>query len=177
MNVPSGARSAVTRIRSASARGRRRSERRRAVRSGVRVLCVEDSKTIGDLQRLFLESAGYEVLVAEDGNEACQLLSSVGADVLVTDQSISGWLGHLRASSHAPPVVLVFGSLESLARVELEQLPVAGWLVKPYSQRQLVSAVQSALASLSGRALRKACLLHAGVQTARRNLGERTWTP
>jgi DNA-binding response OmpR family regulator len=122
------------------------------------VLCVEESRTIGDLQRIFLERAGYEVLVAQDGKAARQLLKSVGADVLVIDEHTASSMERWAGADRGLPVVLVFGSLEALAREEGGRIPAEGWLVRPYSQRQIVCAVETAFsAGASGAAPRQSC--------------------
>jgi len=50
-----------------------------------RVLIAEDTVTTRVLQQHILESAGYEVVTAEDGAEAWALLERHGADVVVSD--------------------------------------------------------------------------------------------
>jgi two-component system chemotaxis response regulator CheY len=113
---------------------------------------VEDNQAIGDLMRVFLEPAGYEVMVAGDGETAWELINSASVDVLVTDHDIPRLSGcdlveRMRAAGHDLPIVIVFGSLEALARDHLEQHGIANWLLKPYSQPQLLAAVEAALAT------------------------------
>jgi two-component system chemotaxis sensor kinase CheA len=50
-----------------------------------RLLLVEDSVTTRALERSILEAAGFEVLVAADGEDAWQILQAQGADLVVTD--------------------------------------------------------------------------------------------
>ena len=50
-----------------------------------RVLLVDDSMTTRALERSMLEVAGYEVIVAADGDEAWRLLLEGGADIVVSD--------------------------------------------------------------------------------------------
>jgi len=50
-----------------------------------RILVADDSLTTRTLEKTILESAGYEVLVAADGQAAWQLLQERGADLLVSD--------------------------------------------------------------------------------------------
>ncbi len=52
----------------------------------LKVLVVDDSFTLRELQRRILEKAGYEVLLAEDGTEGLQVLTEIeGIELLVTD--------------------------------------------------------------------------------------------
>jgi two-component system chemotaxis sensor kinase CheA len=50
-----------------------------------RLLVVDDSATIRTLEKSILEAAGYDVIVASDGQEAWHLLLEVGADLVVSD--------------------------------------------------------------------------------------------
>ena len=51
----------------------------------VRILIAEDSSFYRNLLRSYLEGAGFEVAVAEDGQEALEYLRNNPVDVLVTD--------------------------------------------------------------------------------------------
>jgi two-component system chemotaxis sensor kinase CheA len=50
-----------------------------------RLLVVDDSATIRALEKSILEAAGYDVVVAADGQEAWHLLLETGADLVVSD--------------------------------------------------------------------------------------------
>ncbi len=50
-----------------------------------RVLVVDDSITTRTLERNILENAGYKVLVAADGEEACAIAESGNLDAIVSD--------------------------------------------------------------------------------------------
>lgn len=50
-----------------------------------RVLVVDDSPSVRALEKLILETAGYEVTVAADGSEAWERLRTEGADIVVAD--------------------------------------------------------------------------------------------
>jgi CheY-like chemotaxis protein len=50
-----------------------------------RVLVVDDDAGVRDVVRSMLESAGYQVVVAENGKEAMKLLETERADLILTD--------------------------------------------------------------------------------------------
>jgi two-component system chemotaxis sensor kinase CheA len=50
-----------------------------------RVLLADDSVTTRTLERSILESAGYEVITAADGEQAWKLLQERGADIVLSD--------------------------------------------------------------------------------------------
>lgn len=79
-----------------------------------RVLLVDDSPTTRTLERTLLETAGYRVATAADGEEAWAILEREGADALVADVEMPrldgfGLTEAVRASKRhaALPVVLV----------------------------------------------------------------------
>lgn len=78
------------------------------------VLLAEDSLTTRELERSLLESAGYDVLVAHDGQQAWELLQEVEVDAVVSDVNMPRMDGIAlcRAVRGAPrmsqlPIVLV----------------------------------------------------------------------
>ena len=55
-----------------------------ATRPG-RVLVVDDERSMRELLSIVLRRDGYEVLVAEDGADALELLGKERVDILITD--------------------------------------------------------------------------------------------
>ena len=85
-----------------------------AVAAAPRVLLVEDTITTRELERSILVGAGYDVVVAEDGRKAWEMLQAREFDVVVSDVNMPRMDGivlcrSIRASrGHANlPVVLV----------------------------------------------------------------------
>jgi len=71
----------------AQSQGRKLSEALRAPtqEKRQRLLLVEDSVTTRALEKNILEAAGFDVLIAVDGEEAWQILQMQGVDLVVTD--------------------------------------------------------------------------------------------
>jgi two-component system chemotaxis sensor kinase CheA len=89
-----------------------------------RVLVVDDSVMTRTLERTILESAGYTVLVAPDGEHALELLNETTVDAIVSDIEMPGMSGlELTAAIRQDerwrhlPIVLVT-SLDSPEHVE-----------------------------------------------------------
>ncbi len=69
---------------------RARPQKLAAIRTGVaappkRVLVVDDSLTVREVERRLLENRGYEVAVAVDGVDAWNVLQTAGFDLLIAD--------------------------------------------------------------------------------------------
>jgi two-component system chemotaxis sensor kinase CheA len=84
-----------------------------------RLLIADDSATIRMLEKSILEAAGYDVVVATDGQDAWNLLLEMGADLVVSDVEMPRMDGFslteaIRGSARFRdlPVILVTG-LES----------------------------------------------------------------
>jgi two-component system chemotaxis sensor kinase CheA len=73
----------LERAQASTSRGRAASTPAETARR--RLLVVDDSATIRALEKSILEAAGYDVVVAADGQEAWQLLLESGADLVVSD--------------------------------------------------------------------------------------------
>ena len=114
------------------------------------VLVVDDEAKLRDLTRRILEEAGYEVLEAEDGQAALELVNGTQApvDVVLTDirmPLMNGWQLAAALTSRQPivPVVLMsgFGSAP-----EQSFYPTVNFLAKPFSGEALLALVRRVLA-------------------------------
>ncbi|WP_237480176.1 response regulator [Lichenibacterium dinghuense] len=113
------------------------------------VLTVDDSRTMRDMLRIALSSAGYEVLQAEDGQHGLELLASARPDVIITDINMPrldgfGFIEGVRRDARLRAVPILVLSTES--HVEKKQRARAagatGWIVKPFDGAKLVDAVR-----------------------------------
>jgi CheY-like chemotaxis protein len=91
----------------------------------VRILLVEDSKTIRRENESALLNAGYEVLCAEDGESALQLTRSWKPDLILLDMIMPKMNGpevlqHLKGNPETSQIpVVVVSSLSELNRQKL----------------------------------------------------------
>lgn len=115
-----------------------------------RVLIIDDEENIREMIRLTLETAGYEVAVAEDGIEAFAILGDDGAwDVVLLDQRLplmegTEVLRRLRVLAPAARVVMMtaFASIE--LAVEAMKLGATDFLRKPMTPEVVRNAVAAA---------------------------------
>jgi two-component system cell cycle sensor histidine kinase/response regulator CckA len=121
---------------------------------GVTILVAEDVDAVRELLAEYLESLGYHVLSARDGQDALGLAAAYPGhiELLLTDLSMPRMGGRELAENllrMIPKVTIVFMSGYAGDDVELN-LPGAAFLAKPLSLELLASTVRAALQSVSG---------------------------
>jgi len=116
------------------------------------VLVAEDEPPLERLMKRVLERAGYEVLVACDGETALETIATHGEriDIAVLDAAIAprGCAEILeRIAAERPGVGLVLASGEALrSRVRERMLAYDGiFLRKPFAPQALLQAVEDSL--------------------------------
>ena len=115
------------------------------------VLLVEDEGLIRLTLAETLEEAGYTVVLAKSGDEACQLLDTLDEfDVLLTDIQMPGAADGIdvarsfTARHPNRPVVFMTGRPDMMARVgRLSDTELL--LRKPFGSRQMLTALESLL--------------------------------
>jgi CheY-like chemotaxis protein len=113
---------------------------------GERVLVVEDEVGVRSLARRILEAAGYEVLVAADGQEALALFERTAVDLVITDVVMPGLSGsqvvsRMRMVHPGLPAIFTSGYTERPGALP----PGAPFLSKPFSGRDLLTLVGETL--------------------------------
>jgi signal transduction histidine kinase/CheY-like chemotaxis protein len=117
------------------------------------VLVVDDDPQSTELLKMYLQEAGYRVVVSASGNEALRLAqtlkpSAITLDIILPDKD--GWqtLRELKADSRTAgiPVIIVSVLQDDRSGADLD---VAGYLVKPFSRADLLGRLESVLESQS----------------------------
>ncbi len=126
-----------------------------------RILVVDDEMYIRRIVRLVLEKAGYEVLQASTASDGLRILREARPDALTVDLIMPGLTGtefgglDLLEDKQADPdireipsiVLTAAGMQADLALEKAIALGAVSTLRKPFSQRQLIEAVNSLLAA------------------------------
>jgi CheY-like chemotaxis protein len=121
------------------------------------VLLVDDEAMIRNLGRTILQRNGYEVMVAEDGQEAVELFQQHHAriDLVILDLTMPRLSGRdtLRELRQiVPDVAVLFASGYSAEQVtEAERDAVLGFINKPYRPQELATTVRAALNKKKGQ--------------------------
>lgn len=112
------------------------------------VLLVDDSKALRLIASQILTEAGYQVLEAEDGKEALELLDGRKIDLIITDvymPQLDG-LGLVKqvkqlSTYRFTPIMLLTRESADGPRLQAQLLGAKAWVVKPFSPPQLLQAV------------------------------------
>ena len=122
-----------------------------ADRSGKRILLVDDDQEIVDSMRTVLETRGYQILVARDGNQGLVMAESEEPDLVVLDMMMpkrSGFLvlEKLRRSRPDPMrVIMITANEGSRHKAYAEMLGVDDYIRKPFAMDRLLESVDRLL--------------------------------
>ena len=116
------------------------------------ILAVDDEAHILHVVSLKLTNAGFNVLTANDAEEALELAAANAIDLLITDFQMPGASGldlarKLHAEpgrKHLPAILLTAHGL-ALEQVELAHAGIHVCLSKPFSPRDLLEKVHELL--------------------------------
>ncbi len=122
----------------------------RAGALGGRVLVVEDSSTVAEVVKYFLELEGFKVVVAENGLAGLEMALREPPDVIVTDVNMPGMGGvamvkALRAEPRTSDVRILMLTSESSVESEAEGLEAGAddYILKPVEARRLAARVKA----------------------------------
>lgn len=115
----------------------------------LKVLAIDDSKTIRELLRSVMEDAGFDFESACDGVEGVERYAEVRPDVVITDINMPNMDGYgvidaIRKGdidNHVPILVLTTESGDKL-KARARDAGATGWIVKPFDDASLVSVIR-----------------------------------
>ncbi len=112
------------------------------------ILIVDDSESIREVVSFTLESAGYNVLIANDGEDAQQYLDGREIDLLITDLHMPRMNGielikKVRDHSIYKLIPILFLTTESqqAKKLEAKDAGATGWIIKPFVPAKLLAAL------------------------------------
>lgn len=116
----------------------------------TRILIVEDETRLASFIEKGLRRQGFEVHVAEDGQQALQSLSQLEFDVVLLDLSLpvfDGWtvLKTIRQGGGTVPVIIVTALLDEGDRIRILAAGANDYLRKPFRFTELMTMVQKYL--------------------------------
>src|SRR3569623_1520674 len=114
----------------------------------MRVLTVDDSRTILAMLHHTLANAGFEVLQAEDGQQGLEILGRETVDLVITDINMPvmdgiQFIREVRGSGrHSLPILVLTTETSVDKRDQARAAGGTGWIVKPFDPEKLISIVQ-----------------------------------
>ena len=117
-----------------------------------RVLVADDSSIVQRVVRLAFDRSDVEIVPAESGAEAIQILEHESIDLVLADSRMPGATGYdvaefvrSRPAERRIPVVLLAGAFEAIDERRARAAGCDTVLVKPFEPEQLVSVVHGLL--------------------------------
>lgn len=119
-----------------------------------KALIIDDSAFMRQVVKKTLIGSGYEIVEAENGKEALEILKTDTSFLLIisdVNMPVMDGLSMLEESrnianvSSIPVIMLTTESLDELKQ-RGEELGVSDWLVKPFQPDQLIEAVEKVVA-------------------------------
>lgn len=112
-----------------------------------KVLIVEDDELIAELERDYLEAAGFDVELVFEGSEGLRRALVGGWDAMILDVMLPGKSGfevcrEVRRNLNLP-ILMVTAKKEDVDKIRGLGLGADDYLVKPFSPAELVARVKS----------------------------------
>jgi two-component system chemotaxis response regulator CheY len=117
-----------------------------------KILTVDDSTSMRQMVRATLESAGYRVVEAVDGQEALDFARQQSVDLVISDVNMPRMDGirlvsELRglSSYRLTPLLLLTTESSQEKKMEGKKAGATGWIVKPFNPTQLLATLNRLL--------------------------------
>lgn len=117
-----------------------------------KILSVDDSASIRQMVAFTLNSAGYDVIEAADGQEGLEMAQAQEVDLVLTDQNMPHMDGltlikslrGLPTYSKVPILMLTTESGDAI-KAQGRAAGATGWLVKPFDPQKLLEVVKKVI--------------------------------
>lgn len=113
----------------------------------MRILLVEDEKSIQDIVKLNLELENYEVVVTESGKEALQLFNQQHFELAILDVMLPDISGlqvceAIRIKNSNIPIIIVSAKDTSSDRIKGLKFGADDYLIKPFNLEELILRIE-----------------------------------
>jgi DNA-binding response OmpR family regulator len=116
----------------------------------AKILIVEDEVAIAELEKDYLELAGFEVILEDDGRKGLQTALSEEVQLVILDLMLPGLDGfeicrQIREEKDIP-ILMVSAKKEDIDKIRGLGLGADDYMTKPFSPSELVARVKAHLA-------------------------------
>ncbi len=115
----------------------------------VRVLAIDDSRTIRELLRATLEEEGFTFDCAVDGADGVKKFGEFDPDVVITDVNMPkldgfGVIEALRGEDIGTtvPIIVLTTEYSEKLKSRARSAGATGWIVKPFDDASLISVLR-----------------------------------
>jgi two-component system response regulator MprA/two-component system response regulator TrcR len=120
------------------------------MKNGIRILVVEDDRSIARLVQLELEHRDFVVRCAHDGPSGLEAISefrpaAVVLDIMLPKVDGVGVLKRLRAAGNKVPVIMLTARGDPLDKVHILDRGADDYLTKPFNVEELIARVRALL--------------------------------
>lgn len=116
----------------------------------MKILIIEDDISIRNVLRLSLESKGFAIDEAEDGETGSYLARTNLYDLILLDNVLPKKMGghickEIREIGNSTPIIALSGKQEVLSKVQMLNQGVDDYVTKPFSFEELIARINSVL--------------------------------
>lgn len=112
-----------------------------------KILIIEDDKSISELQKDYLEVAGFRVEVCDNGLDGLKMIKQNVYNLIILDIMLPGMDGleilRVIKDEKDMPVLLVSAKKEEIDKIKGLSLGADDYITKPFSPGELVARVKS----------------------------------
>ncbi len=121
-----------------------------------RILIIDDEEEVREVLRMHLESAGYMVIEAKDGEDAIKKMRDgsnlLQVGLIITDirmPKVNGVeaIDYLRTNCPSKPILVITGYPDTELAISLLKKGVKEYLVKPVEKKTLLEKVRKVLSN------------------------------
>lgn len=120
----------------------------------MRIMLIDDSKTMRNIQKAVLTQLGHQELVeACDGQDALSKLAAFKPELLLVDWNMPNMDGltfvkHFRATNKTTPIIMVTSEAERPRVIEAIKAGVNNYVVKPFTPDLLSQRIAETMAKM-----------------------------
>lgn len=133
----------------------------------AKILIVDDDENICEVIKMYLESAGFDTMISNDGKESQTAFLEYNPDLVLLDimlPSMDGidvlkWI----RKDHQTPVIMLTAKGETFDKVLGLELGADDYIVKPFEPKELLARVKAVLRRFNSDNLSKEVLQFNGL--------------
>jgi len=115
----------------------------------VQILAIDDSRTMRNLLNATLSAAGFDVVLAVDGEDGLRRFDQTDPDVIITDINMPKLDGfgfieaaRRRERDRAVPILVLTTESADEMKARARSAGATGWIVKPFNEDKLLWAIE-----------------------------------